>query len=319
MSGVTLVGVWCLFDLFCRVTRCKYVRIGCPWQGPFHELPAHEAACCHPSKSGQELMGILSDMDQQHRRELTLYSSIFNLLCFEKIGFTGAQTLTCNMNMCYDQGVSHSNLYTHLRQSSAAKTPIFWHNVLLYLLFGSRGAVPAISHGWFHHTSVLWDATIHRAQSDLGTEGAGQWLRAEPQPVMQAYAFLPAHSQEQGQHYTGVSLPAAEGPLRWREDPASHPAPHLFQWRQRDWICPPTHYRLCGVQQATGRQEHQPASLHLPNPEMRMGGAGGMFEESVRKDRRERSTTETQIPLNDWEEKESGKERWKPRVWYCCS
>ncbi|XP_062384822.1 zinc finger TRAF-type-containing protein 1 isoform X1 [Sardina pilchardus] len=71
-----------------RVTRCKYVRIGCPWQGPFHELPAHEAACCHPSKSGQELMGILSDMDQQHRRELTLYSSIFNLLCFEKIGFT---------------------------------------------------------------------------------------------------------------------------------------------------------------------------------------------------------------------------------------
>lgn len=136
MSRLTLAGVSCLLALFCRVTRCKYVRIGCPWQGPFHELPAHEAACCHPSKSGQELMGILSDMDQQHRRELTLYSSIFNLLCFEKIGFTGThapptpaymQPLT-SIDMCLAKVfLSHSNLRHSMysRQSSATKGCLF--------------------------------------------------------------------------------------------------------------------------------------------------------------------------------------------------
>ncbi|KAF5908631.1 cysteine and histidine-rich protein 1 [Clarias magur] len=72
-----------------RLTQCKYKRIGCPWQGPFHELTAHEVDCCHPSKTGIELMGILEEMDQSHRRELQLYNSIFSLLSFEKIGFTG--------------------------------------------------------------------------------------------------------------------------------------------------------------------------------------------------------------------------------------
>ena len=72
-----------------RVTLCKYKRIGCPWQGPFHELPAHESECSHPNKTGAELMGILGEMDQSHRRDMQLYNSIFGLLCYEKIGFTG--------------------------------------------------------------------------------------------------------------------------------------------------------------------------------------------------------------------------------------
>lgn len=75
---------------FHRVTQCKYKRIGCPWQGPFHELTAHEAECSHPTKTGNELMGILDEMDQSHRKEMQLYNSIFSLLCFEKIGFTGS-------------------------------------------------------------------------------------------------------------------------------------------------------------------------------------------------------------------------------------
>ncbi|XP_066547361.1 zinc finger TRAF-type-containing protein 1 isoform X2 [Amia ocellicauda] len=73
------------------VTQCKYKRIGCPWQGPFHELTVHEAECCHPTKTGNELMGILDEMDQSHRKEMQLYNSIFSLLCFEKIGFTEVQ------------------------------------------------------------------------------------------------------------------------------------------------------------------------------------------------------------------------------------
>lgn len=72
-----------------RVTQCKYKRIGCPWQGPFHELPAHESECSHPTKTGTELMGILGEMDQNHHRDMQLYNSIFSLLCYEKIGFTG--------------------------------------------------------------------------------------------------------------------------------------------------------------------------------------------------------------------------------------
>ncbi|MBN3275386.1 CYHR1 protein, partial [Polyodon spathula] len=74
-----------------RVTVCKYKRIGCPWKGPFHELTVHEAECCHPTKTGNELMGILDEMDQSHRKEMQLYSGIFSLLCFEKIGFTEVQ------------------------------------------------------------------------------------------------------------------------------------------------------------------------------------------------------------------------------------
>ena len=43
------------------------------------------------------------------------------------------------------------------------------------LLFSSvlplRGAVPAVSHGWFHHSPVLRNTAFHCSQPDLGTEG----------------------------------------------------------------------------------------------------------------------------------------------------
>uniref|UniRef100_A0A8C7E300 Cysteine and histidine rich 1 n=1 Tax=Naja naja TaxID=35670 RepID=A0A8C7E300_NAJNA len=73
------------------VTQCKYKRIGCPWQGPYHELTVHEAECTHPTKTGNELMEILDEMDQTHKREMQLYNSIFGLLSFEKIGYTEVQ------------------------------------------------------------------------------------------------------------------------------------------------------------------------------------------------------------------------------------
>ncbi|NXV95120.1 CYR1B protein, partial [Calonectris borealis] len=72
-----------------RVTQCKYKRIGCPWQGPYHELSVHEAECTHPTKTGNELMEILDEMDQTRKKEMQLYNSIFSLLSFEKIGYTG--------------------------------------------------------------------------------------------------------------------------------------------------------------------------------------------------------------------------------------
>ncbi|KAB0396423.1 hypothetical protein E2I00_012065, partial [Balaenoptera physalus] len=78
-------------ELPSEVTQCKYKRIGCPWHGPFHELTVHEAACAHPTKTGNELMEILDEMDQSHRKEMQLYNSIFSLLSFEKIGYTEVQ------------------------------------------------------------------------------------------------------------------------------------------------------------------------------------------------------------------------------------
>ncbi|XP_068017211.1 zinc finger TRAF-type-containing protein 1 isoform X2 [Melanerpes formicivorus] len=74
-----------------EVTQCKYKRIGCPWQGPYHELSVHEAECTHPTKTGNELMEILDEMDQTRKKEMQLYNSIFSLLSFEKIGYTEAQ------------------------------------------------------------------------------------------------------------------------------------------------------------------------------------------------------------------------------------
>ncbi|NWU89873.1 CYR1B protein, partial [Upupa epops] len=61
----------------------------CPWQGPYHELSVHEAECTHPTKTGNELMDILDEMDQTRHKEMQLYNSIFSLLSFEKIGYTG--------------------------------------------------------------------------------------------------------------------------------------------------------------------------------------------------------------------------------------
>nr|XP_033791203.1 cysteine and histidine-rich protein 1 isoform X3 [Geotrypetes seraphini] len=87
-----------------RVMQCKYKRIGCPWQGPYHELTIHEAECGHPTKTGNELMEILDEMDQSHRKEMQLYNSIFSLLSFEKIGYTVPQVLHQDLSLGQHRG-----------------------------------------------------------------------------------------------------------------------------------------------------------------------------------------------------------------------
>lgn len=84
------------------MTQCKYKRIGCPWQGPFHELTVHEAECTHPTKTGNELMEILDEMDQTRKKEMQLYNSIFSLLSFEKIGYTGNGAAKTRLNLRRD-------------------------------------------------------------------------------------------------------------------------------------------------------------------------------------------------------------------------
>lgn len=170
------------------MTQCKYKRIGCPWQGPFHELPAHESECSHPTKTGTELMGILGEMDQSHRRDMQLYNSIFSLLCYEKIGFTGRykKSLPCTRKTT---AVMLSLLLYWLTLSSSLLCP---------LMCPTRGAVQAVPHWWLHHSSVLWNAALHCSQPDVGAEGSCERLWAQPQPVLQAHPLLPAHPQKQG-------------------------------------------------------------------------------------------------------------------------
>nr|XP_022340793.1 cysteine and histidine-rich protein 1-like [Crassostrea virginica] len=74
-----------------RHTCCKYSRIGCPWQGPFHELAGHEQSCIHPNKSGDDIMDALSLVDKQKEEELKVYSNLYNLLSHEKVTFNDLQ------------------------------------------------------------------------------------------------------------------------------------------------------------------------------------------------------------------------------------
>ncbi|XP_011438485.1 zinc finger TRAF-type-containing protein 1-B [Magallana gigas] len=74
-----------------RHTCCKYSRIGCPWQGPFHELASHEQSCIHPNKSGDDIMNALSLVDKQKEEELRVYSNLYCLLSYEKVTFNDLQ------------------------------------------------------------------------------------------------------------------------------------------------------------------------------------------------------------------------------------
>jgi len=73
----------------CRRVPCKFERIGCPWEGPPHELKEHEKMCTHPSKPAADIMDLLDVTYHRQEDEMRLYKNIFNLLSLEKITFSG--------------------------------------------------------------------------------------------------------------------------------------------------------------------------------------------------------------------------------------
>ena len=81
--------ITCSFWYHYRLVSCNYERIGCPWWGPFHELQGHTTDCAHPKRTGDEIMESLQVIDKKRDAEIMLYQSIFNLLSFEKIAFSG--------------------------------------------------------------------------------------------------------------------------------------------------------------------------------------------------------------------------------------
>lgn len=42
-----------------RPSKCSYQRIGCTWEGPFHELNDHDNSCSHPNRPCREIMEFL--------------------------------------------------------------------------------------------------------------------------------------------------------------------------------------------------------------------------------------------------------------------
>lgn len=74
-----------------RISSCKYNRIGCPWRGPNHEIPEHEAHCVHPHRTGADVMEALREIDARTLEERRLYDNVFDLLSYEKITFNDLQ------------------------------------------------------------------------------------------------------------------------------------------------------------------------------------------------------------------------------------
>ena len=74
---------------FSRCVPCTYARIGCSWQGPFHELTTHETDCPHPRKTGSDVMEALKKMDSKDGEGKKVFDNLLDLLSFEKINFQG--------------------------------------------------------------------------------------------------------------------------------------------------------------------------------------------------------------------------------------
>ncbi|XP_055909236.1 zinc finger TRAF-type-containing protein 1 homolog [Eupeodes corollae] len=74
-----------------RPTNCKYSRIGCQWRGPNHETTQHERVCLHPHKSGYEVMSALEAYDAKMKDEKKMFSTLIDLLSYEKIIFNDLQ------------------------------------------------------------------------------------------------------------------------------------------------------------------------------------------------------------------------------------
>ncbi|KAL9908936.1 zinc finger TRAF-type-containing protein 1 homolog [Glossina fuscipes fuscipes] len=83
-----------------RPTHCTYSRIGCQWHGPYHETSEHERNCLHPNKSGYEVMAALETFDSKIKEEKKMFSTLIDLLSYEKIIFNDLQLKPYRTDEC---------------------------------------------------------------------------------------------------------------------------------------------------------------------------------------------------------------------------
>ena len=72
-----------------RPTPCMFERLGCTWEGPFHEVESHSNQCAHPSKPCIEILSFLMKKDAELDEEQQSLGTIVNMLNNEKISFNG--------------------------------------------------------------------------------------------------------------------------------------------------------------------------------------------------------------------------------------
>ncbi|EDO46014.1 predicted protein [Nematostella vectensis] len=107
-----------------RLVRCKYKRLGCPWQGPHHELALHEGACPHPGKTGLELMEALNAIDEKNEMELQTLGTIVGLLSFEKIAINDLQLRPYRTDDFIPQLYYETSRFNALGQQWVVKTKV---------------------------------------------------------------------------------------------------------------------------------------------------------------------------------------------------
>ena len=72
-----------------RPTKCIYERIGCTWDGPYHELNEHSEQCVHPNRPCKEIIGFLKEKDACVEEEYQALGNLVNYLSYEKVCFNG--------------------------------------------------------------------------------------------------------------------------------------------------------------------------------------------------------------------------------------
>jgi hypothetical protein len=75
-----------------RPVKCVYSRIGCSWEGPYHELDNHADQCykiTHPHKNNSEIMQCLKDREILLESDKSSLLSVINVYSFEKVCFNG--------------------------------------------------------------------------------------------------------------------------------------------------------------------------------------------------------------------------------------
>jgi len=77
-----------------RPIKCIYERIGCTWEGPYHELSEHSEQCAHPNRPCRDIIGFLKEKDANVEEEYQSLNTLVNFLSYEKVCFNGKKKLT---------------------------------------------------------------------------------------------------------------------------------------------------------------------------------------------------------------------------------
>jgi len=74
-----------------RPIKCIYERIGCTWEGPYHELSEHSEQCAHPNRPCRDIIGFLKEKDANVEEEYQSLNTLVNFLSYEKVCFNDLQ------------------------------------------------------------------------------------------------------------------------------------------------------------------------------------------------------------------------------------